>query len=82
MDYGDDWPPPPERHVPEPRRRRRLSLGVLCLLAVAGYALIWALGSLLLEIRTETHMTRLGPPAVKVTEPAPGAVAHTVSPRR
>jgi hypothetical protein len=45
MDYGPDWPPapaPPRRHHPLLRR---------CVAAVVLYAVIWGLGSALLEIR-------------------------------
>jgi hypothetical protein len=45
MDYGPDWPPPPVR----PRRRHPLLRR--CVAAVVLYAVIWALGSVLLQLR-------------------------------
>ena len=45
MDYGPDWPPVPKvASVRHPLLRR-------CVAAVVLYALIWALGSVLLEVR-------------------------------
>jgi hypothetical protein len=45
MDYGPDWPPAPTR------RRIRRPLLRRCLAVVVLYAVIWALGSVLLELR-------------------------------
>ncbi|GLY72463.1 hypothetical protein Airi01_007300 [Actinoallomurus iriomotensis] len=45
MDYGPDWPP-----APAPPRRRHPLLR-RCVAAVVLYAVIWALGSALLELR-------------------------------
>ena len=45
MDYGPDWPP-----APAPPRRRHPLLR-RCVAAVVLYAVIWALGSALLEFR-------------------------------
>lgn len=45
MDYGPDWPPPPR----PPRSRHTLLRR--CVAAVVVYAVIWALGSVLLELR-------------------------------
>jgi hypothetical protein len=45
MDYGPDWPPAPRRQpIRHPLLRR-------CVAAVVLYALIWAFGSVLLELR-------------------------------
>jgi hypothetical protein len=47
MDYGPDWPPVPAPAVeppPHPLLRR-------CLAIVVVYAVIWALGAVLLELR-------------------------------
>lgn len=47
MDYGPDWPPVPSpgpEHGRHPLLRR-------CLAIVAVYAVIWGLGSVLLEVR-------------------------------
>lgn len=46
MDYGPDWPP-----APAPPRRRHHPLLRRCVAAVVLYAVIWALGSALLELR-------------------------------
>jgi hypothetical protein len=46
MDYGPDWPP-----VPEPSPRAPHALVRRCVAAVVVYAVIWALGSTLLELR-------------------------------
>jgi len=45
MDYGPDWPPAPR---PAPVRHPLLRR---CVAAVVLYALIWALGSILLQVR-------------------------------
>lgn len=45
MDYGPDWPPVPKR------RRIRHPLVRRCLAVIMLYAVIWALGSILLEFR-------------------------------
>jgi hypothetical protein len=45
MDYGPDWPPAPRQApIRHPLLRR-------CVAAVVLYALIWAFGSILLELR-------------------------------
>ena len=44
MDYGPDWPPAPSS-VPSRQLLRR------CVAVVVAYAVIWALGSALLELR-------------------------------
>lgn len=45
MDYGPDWPPAPRQaRIHHPLLRR-------CVAAVVLYALIWAFGSVLLELR-------------------------------
>jgi hypothetical protein len=45
MDYGPDWPP-----RPRPRRPRHPLLR-RCLAVVVLYAVIWAFGAILLELR-------------------------------
>lgn len=47
MDYGPDWPPlsSPAPSSPRPALLRR------CLAIVVVYAVIWALGAVLLEVR-------------------------------
>lgn len=47
MDYGPDWPPLPATG-PELRRHMLLRR---CLAIVVVYAVIWGLGSVLLEVR-------------------------------
>jgi hypothetical protein len=47
MDYGEDWPPKP---APPVVRRPRLPLWQKCVAAVVGYALVWALGEVVLQI--------------------------------
>jgi hypothetical protein len=46
MDYGPDWPP-----VPAPSPRAPHALVRRCVAVVIVYAVIWALGSALLELR-------------------------------
>ncbi|MDN3353566.1 hypothetical protein [Actinomadura sp. DC4] len=67
MDYGPDWPPAPR---PAPIRHPLLRR---CAAAVVLYALIWAVGSVLLEVRL--HQLR-DPGGVPVT------TYTTVSPHR
>ena len=45
MDYGPDWPPAPRRPRPRHTLLRR------CVAVVVLYAVIWAFGSALLELR-------------------------------
>jgi hypothetical protein len=66
MDYGPDWPPVPR---PTPVRHPLLRR---CLAAVLLYALIWVLGSVLLEVRL--HQLR------NVTGGVPVTTYTTVSP--
>jgi hypothetical protein len=66
MDYGPDWPPvlrpAPVRH---PLLRR-------CLAAVLLYALIWVLGSVLLEVRLhQLHNVTGGVPVTTYTTVPP-----------
>ena len=46
MDYGPDWPPMPPKPPPYPHALLRR-----CVAAVILYAVIWALGSTLLQLR-------------------------------
>lgn len=48
MDYGPDWPPAPSSPGSAPRRHLLMRQ---CLAIVIVYAVIWALGSVLLEVR-------------------------------
>ena len=51
MDYGPDWPPVPVRRRRHPLLRR-------CLAIVVVYAVIWGLGSALLQVRLyQLHRT-------------------------
>jgi hypothetical protein len=51
MDYGEDWPPLPEKaKPPAPTRRRRLRLWEKCAIAIAGYTAIALLGLLAVHI--------------------------------
>jgi hypothetical protein len=68
MDYGPDWPPPPRPATSSRTLLRR------CLTTVVLYAVIWALGATLLELRlfelreliggtpVTTYTTVTGPP--------------------
>jgi hypothetical protein len=47
MNYGPDWPPAPE--PTEPPRRRRLRLWQRCAIAVGAYAVIAAVGLIVLH---------------------------------
>lgn len=47
MDYGPDWPPAPKR-----RPTSRVRLLRKCAAAVVVYAVIWGLGTVLLQQRT------------------------------
>lgn len=67
MDYGPDWPPVPRR------RRVRHPLLRRCLAVVVVYAVIWALGAVLLELRLYQLGDAGGAPVTTYT---------TVSPRR
>ncbi|WP_345462985.1 hypothetical protein [Actinoallomurus oryzae] len=60
MDYGPDWPPGPTA----PRRRHPLLRR--CVAAVVLYAVIWAVGSALLEIRL-FQLRKLGGGAPETT---------------
>jgi hypothetical protein len=66
MDYGPDWPPAPEaakaEHQPMTLRQR-------CGVAVAAYALIWAVFALVLHAR--------GDAGTRLDFPAPPAQGHT-----
>jgi hypothetical protein len=62
MDYGPDWPPAPE---PPPYPHLLLRR---CVAAVVLYALIWALGSALLQLRLfELHNLGNGAPVTTYT---------------
>jgi hypothetical protein len=66
MDYGPDWPPPPK---PPPSSRVLLRR---CVATVVLYALIWAMGATLLELRL-LELRKLGTPVTTyttVTEPS------------
>ncbi|GAB2834818.1 hypothetical protein GCM10027176_43900 [Actinoallomurus bryophytorum] len=61
MDYGPDWPPrrrPPE--YPHALLRR-------CVAVVILYAVIWALGSVLLELRLQALRDVTGEPVTTYT---------------
>lgn len=48
MDYGEDWPPPPP--PPSTRNRSPLKLWQTAIAEVVIFALIWALGEVLIQI--------------------------------
>ena len=52
MDYGPNWPPKP---VPPVVRRPRLALWQKCVATVVGYALVWALGEVVLQVAQVAH---------------------------
>lgn len=48
MDYGPDWPPPPP--PPAARKQPKLKLWQKCVATVVGYAVVFALGEVALQI--------------------------------
>jgi hypothetical protein len=61
MDYGPDWPPPPR----PPSERRALLRR--CMAVVVLYAVIWAVGSALLELRLLELRKLTGTPVTTYT---------------
>jgi hypothetical protein len=61
MDYGPDWPPPPR----PPSARRALLRR--CMAVVVLYAVIWAMGSALLELRLLELRKLTGTPVTTYT---------------
>jgi hypothetical protein len=61
MDYGPDWPPPPR----PPSARRALLRR--CMAVVVLYAVIWAVGSALLELRMLELRKLTGTPVTTYT---------------
>lgn len=48
MDYGDDWPPPPP--PPAVRKQPKLKPWQVAIAEIVIFALIWALGEVLIQI--------------------------------
>jgi hypothetical protein len=61
MDYGPDWPPPPKPAAYPHALLRR------CVAVVVLYAVIWALGSVLLELRLYALRDVTGEPVTTYT---------------